>query len=452
MFNSTETLNGRGFNLSVKAVDSPPPFLDQFFVESKHDFIKITWRPYDGEKDLLRYLVTYNVIPDVGHHVVPVRVGRPSTTYVIDTNTHQGQLFAVRLSYLSEGGEGIPSNVKIIRASCGRAVRLRHNQTFTIRSPEVNGSYLSNVICRWNLQADHGLWYKVNKLDIVKLDIENSTLCQKDYVEIPGKRRFCGNKPDSVIIKDHRAAITFVTDDSNYATGFTAMATAVYPPSGRPRNLTLTPARYGFFSEWEKPFLNPSYVRGYRINYRRLEKTEVSEMVVPSNDNSAFINTLSFPGNLFEVWMSAIGEAQDSALTEKRQILSDCGEFLKIDKSVHLISTPFYPEFPNVTCQCSWTLSSLHNLSFSFLEIHRYDNHTTNSTEDEFLILNNTKHSFANISEGMQFLLHKNEVEKIEIRTKKTSFLAAIKPVHDEETSVRSFKRSSSSVQRLDPS
>jgi hypothetical protein len=58
--------------------------------------------------------------------------------------------------------------------------------------------------------------------------MENSSMCQKDYVEFPKNQRFCGNKALSpIIIKDYQAAIVFVTDDSNSGVGFTGIITAL---------------------------------------------------------------------------------------------------------------------------------------------------------------------------------------------------------------------------------
>lgn len=59
-------------------------------------------------------MITYRTVPEVAYHVKPIHVN--TTHYVINTRSHLGQLFALRLSYLTEGGEGTLSGVEIIRA------------------------------------------------------------------------------------------------------------------------------------------------------------------------------------------------------------------------------------------------------------------------------------------------------------------------------------------------
>lgn len=94
--------------------DSPPPFGETFQLHCEQGFINVSWQPYSGSKRLLRYVITYSTVPEVAYHVKPIHVN--TTHYVINTRSHLGQLFALRLSYLTEGGEGTPSGVKIIRA------------------------------------------------------------------------------------------------------------------------------------------------------------------------------------------------------------------------------------------------------------------------------------------------------------------------------------------------
>ena len=65
------------------------------------------------------------------------------------------------------------------------------------------------------------------QFDFNSLDIENSTLCLKDYVEFPTNRKYCGNRTGSVVIRNSRATIAFVTDDSNSGSGFNGTITAL---------------------------------------------------------------------------------------------------------------------------------------------------------------------------------------------------------------------------------
>lgn len=59
------------------------------------------------------------------------------------------------------------------------------------------------------------------------MDVENSIMCQKDYVELSTNRKYCGNRTGSFIIRNSKAVIAFVTDDSNSGTGFSGTITAL---------------------------------------------------------------------------------------------------------------------------------------------------------------------------------------------------------------------------------
>ncbi|XP_078320462.1 cubilin-like isoform X3 [Crassostrea virginica] len=428
MLNTSREIGGRGFNLSIKAVDSPPPFIEQFHVESQHDSINVTWRPYTGPKTLQRYIITYRIVPEVAYHVVPIHVN--TSSYVIDTNSRRGQMFAVRLSYLTEGGEGIPSVIKIIRAACGFTTVLRHGQSVVVTSPTIHGHYQANVFCKWNIISSQSLWYKFN---FNSIDIENSTLCLKDYVEFPTNRKYCGNRTGSVVIRNSRATIAFVTDDSNSGSGFNGTITALYPPSSKPLNHTLTRTQYGLLVQWEKPLVDPSFVRGYRISYKLQDELEVYELIVSANQYSAFINTRNYPGSLFDVWISAIGETDDSETTGHMQSYSECGKDMVINKSMQFISTPFYPEHTNVTCRCLWTVSSARNYTLSIININR-PNISINTSSNEYLMINARKHSLQNIRNGMQFTFAANEPLTVEIRSKKTNILVSLQAIQSHLT------------------
>lgn len=67
--------------------------------------------------------------------------------------------------------------------------------------------------------------------------------------------------------------------------------------------------------KWTEPLVNPRLVRGYRVSYKLADRPLVSVIIVSANENAAFINTRSYPGSLYEVWISAIGETVDSEET-----------------------------------------------------------------------------------------------------------------------------------------
>lgn len=59
------------------------------------------------------------------------------------------------------------------------------------------------------------------------MDVENSIMCQKDYVEFSANQKYCGNRTGSFVIRNSKAVIAFVTDDSNSGTGFSGTITAL---------------------------------------------------------------------------------------------------------------------------------------------------------------------------------------------------------------------------------
>lgn len=59
------------------------------------------------------------------------------------------------------------------------------------------------------------------------MDVENSIMCQKDYVELSTRQKYCGNRTGAFLIRNNKAVIDFVTDDSNSGTGFSGTITAL---------------------------------------------------------------------------------------------------------------------------------------------------------------------------------------------------------------------------------
>lgn len=59
------------------------------------------------------------------------------------------------------------------------------------------------------------------------MDVENSIMCQKDYVELSTSQKYCGNRTGAFVIRNNKAVIDFVTDDSNSGTGFSGTITAL---------------------------------------------------------------------------------------------------------------------------------------------------------------------------------------------------------------------------------
>ncbi|XP_010225526.1 PREDICTED: cubilin-like, partial [Tinamus guttatus] len=108
-------------------------------------------------------------------------------------------------------------------ATCGGTVT---GQTGTIESvgyPDLH--YEDNLRCEWFLQGPRGHYLTIT---VEGLDIQNSSECANDFVEIREYNasgnvlgRYCGNTlPDAVDTSDSFAYVKFVTDGSVNARGF----------------------------------------------------------------------------------------------------------------------------------------------------------------------------------------------------------------------------------------
>ncbi|XP_067418841.1 membrane frizzled-related protein [Emydura macquarii macquarii] len=106
-------------------------------------------------------------------------------------------------------------------------------------SPRYPTSYPPNTLCIWRIQVEDGL---AIQLKIESLSVEGSTSCLFDRVELyeepgvaggspwGGTARFCGNvAPPTVNTNANRLRVTFVSDNSVGAPGFTARYRAIAP-------------------------------------------------------------------------------------------------------------------------------------------------------------------------------------------------------------------------------
>ncbi|NXD11879.1 CUBN protein, partial [Nothocercus nigrocapillus] len=114
-------------------------------------------------------------------------------------------------------------NAKYSIATCGGTVT---GQTGTIESvgyPDLH--YEDNLRCEWFLQGPRGHYLTIR---VEGLDIQNSSECANDFVEIREYNasgnvlgKYCGNTlPDAVDTSDSFAYVKFVTDGSVNARGF----------------------------------------------------------------------------------------------------------------------------------------------------------------------------------------------------------------------------------------
>ncbi|XP_013797015.2 cubilin [Apteryx mantelli] len=114
-------------------------------------------------------------------------------------------------------------NAKYSIAPCGGTLT---GQTGTIESVGYpNLRYEDNLLCEWFLQGPRGHYLTIR---VEGLDIQNSSECASDFVEIREYNasgnllgRYCGNTlPDAVDTSDSFAYVKFVTDGSVNAQGF----------------------------------------------------------------------------------------------------------------------------------------------------------------------------------------------------------------------------------------
>ncbi|NXY42567.1 CUBN protein, partial [Ceuthmochares aereus] len=169
-------------------------------------------------------------------------------------------------------------NAKYSIAACGGTVT---GQTGIIESmgyPELH--YPDNLLCEWFLQGPRGHYLTIRLED---LDIQNSSDCTNDFVEIREYNasgnllgRYCGNNlPDAVDTSDSFAYVKFVTDATVNARGF------------RLRFDSSTEECGGDFTAPAGTFTSPNYPNVYphnRVCEWRITVEEGRRVVLTFND------------------------------------------------------------------------------------------------------------------------------------------------------------------------
>lgn len=107
----------------------------------------------------------------------------------------------------------------------------------------------------------------------------------------------------------------------------------------------------------------------------------------------------------------------------------ECGSRLRVSNTTEYISTPFYPEFPEVTHLCSWIVSSDHDYTLTIKEVHK-TNFSTNSRDQDYLMVNDIKYLLSNVTRGMKRSFSGKDTLRIVMRVRKTSVLTEIRPIH----------------------
>uniref|UniRef100_A0A8C3CRJ2 Cubilin n=1 Tax=Cairina moschata TaxID=8855 RepID=A0A8C3CRJ2_CAIMO len=114
-------------------------------------------------------------------------------------------------------------NAKYSIAPCGGTVTGQTGIIQSVGYPDLH--YQDNLLCEWFLQGPRGHYLTITLED---LDIQNSSECANDFVEIREYSasgnllgRYCGNtRPDAMDTSDSIAYVKFVTDGSVNARGF----------------------------------------------------------------------------------------------------------------------------------------------------------------------------------------------------------------------------------------
>uniref|UniRef100_A0A8B9CHJ0 Cubilin n=1 Tax=Anser brachyrhynchus TaxID=132585 RepID=A0A8B9CHJ0_9AVES len=114
-------------------------------------------------------------------------------------------------------------NAKYSIAPCGGTVTGQTGIVQSVGYPDLH--YQDNLLCEWFLQGPRGHYLTITLED---LDIQNSSECANDFVEIREYSasgnllgRYCGNtRPDAMDTSDSFAYVKFVTDGSVNARGF----------------------------------------------------------------------------------------------------------------------------------------------------------------------------------------------------------------------------------------
>lgn len=107
----------------------------------------------------------------------------------------------------------------------------------------------------------------------------------------------------------------------------------------------------------------------------------------------------------------------------------ECGSRLRVSNNTEYISTPFYPEFPEVTHLCSWNVSADHDYTVTIKEVH-ITYFSTNSSDQDYLMVNDIKYLISNVTRGMKRSFSGKDTLRIVMRVRKTSVLTEIRPIH----------------------
>ena len=121
-------------------------------------------------------------------------------------------------------GRGFSANVDAVSSGCGG---IMHGSRGTFVSPNYPSPYGSDAECQWEIRADPG--YRVVAWFSDRFDLENTTNCQNDFVELldgageswSSLGRFCGKRvPPSVTSSAENLRVVFRSSSAVNGDGF----------------------------------------------------------------------------------------------------------------------------------------------------------------------------------------------------------------------------------------
>ncbi|XP_060104406.1 cubilin [Heteronotia binoei] len=126
-------------------------------------------------------------------------------------------------------------NAKYSRAACGGTLTGQNGLIRSLGFPDLH--YQDNLMCEWFLHGPTGHYLTIS---FKALDIQNSTECANDYLEIRERGasgnllgKYCGTTiPSALDTPDNLAYIKFVTDESINAPGFMLRFAATFEECG----------------------------------------------------------------------------------------------------------------------------------------------------------------------------------------------------------------------------
>jgi len=139
------------------------------------------------------------------------------------------------------------------------AVAVGSDASVVITSPNYPNNYENYVDSVWTLTAPLGMLVSIS---IPEYDLEDSTGCRYDYIDVDGNQ-MCGSSDEgyTYVSEGNVATVTFHSDLSIVATGFTASVTAIPAPPVAPGAVAVSP-------DFSATLASPNYPDNYD-NYVR---------------------------------------------------------------------------------------------------------------------------------------------------------------------------------------